>query len=181
MIEFSEHAAYTGWNDVALYGEFYPGLTERIKDQLLNLERPRMLEQLKVDALKCDNRYWERQHEKLPAPTPRTKTGSSSAPTTSASPQTKSAATPQLSTDGSNQPKKDLGNVLNADGKLTEAERERRCAKGLCYYCGKPPDKCQHKKTPTTSGRATFTISGEPPVEASIEEVPEDAPAPSGN
>ena len=40
LIEFSEHAAYTGWNDVALYGEFYCGLAERIKDQLLNLERP---------------------------------------------------------------------------------------------------------------------------------------------
>ena len=62
----------TGRNDVALYGEFYCGLAERIKDQLLNLERPRMLEQLKVDALKCDNRYWERQHEKLPIPTSRT-------------------------------------------------------------------------------------------------------------
>ena len=40
MIEFSEHAAYTGWNNVALYGEFYQGLAERIKDQLLNLNRP---------------------------------------------------------------------------------------------------------------------------------------------
>ena len=38
LIEFSEHTAYTGWNDVALYSEFYRGLAERIKDQLLNLE-----------------------------------------------------------------------------------------------------------------------------------------------
>ena len=40
MIEFSEHATYTGWNNVALYGEFYRGLAERIKDQLLNLDCP---------------------------------------------------------------------------------------------------------------------------------------------
>ena len=59
MIEFLEHATYTGWNDVALYSEFYLGLAKRIKDQLLNLDRPQTLEQLKVDALKCDNRYWE--------------------------------------------------------------------------------------------------------------------------
>src|SRR5882724_2935143 len=38
MIEFSEHATYTGWNDVALYGEFYQGLAEHIKDQLLLLD-----------------------------------------------------------------------------------------------------------------------------------------------
>jgi len=117
----------------------------------------------------------------MPAPTSHTKTGSSSAPTTSATPQAKSTATPRPSTDGSNQPKKDLGNVLNANGKLTEAEKEQQCAKGLCYYCGKPPEKCQHKKMPTTSGWATFTISGKPPVEASIEKVPEDAPMPLGN
>ena len=28
MIEFSEHAMHTRWNDVALYGEFYQGLAE---------------------------------------------------------------------------------------------------------------------------------------------------------
>ena len=131
MIEFSEHAAYTGWNDVALYGEFYHGLAERIKDQLLNLEQPQTLKQLKVDALKCDNRYWERQHEKLPTPTSRTKTSTTMAPTSSATTQGKSATVPRLSTENPNQPKKELGNVLNADGKLTEAEKEWQCAKGL--------------------------------------------------
>ena len=38
MIAFSEHATYTGWNNVVLYGEFYRGLAKRIKDQLLNLK-----------------------------------------------------------------------------------------------------------------------------------------------
>ena len=68
MIEFLEHATYTGWNNVALYGEFYQGLAERIKDQLLNLNCPQTLKQLKVNALKCNNRYWERQHKNLPTP-----------------------------------------------------------------------------------------------------------------
>ena len=77
--------------------------------------------------------------------------------------------------------KKVLGNVLNADGKLTEAEKERRRSKGLCFYCGEPPKKCQHRKMPATSGQATFTISGEPPGEASIEEVSNDAPMPLEN
>jgi len=61
MIEFSEHATHTGWNDAALYGEFYRGLAECIKDQLLSLDCPQMFQQLKVDALRCNTRYWECQ------------------------------------------------------------------------------------------------------------------------
>ena len=67
LIEFAEHTPFTGWNNVTLYGEFYRGLAERIKDQLLNFDRPPTLEKLKIDALKCNNRYWERQHKKGPA------------------------------------------------------------------------------------------------------------------
>src|SRR5882724_6998399 len=36
MIEFSKHAMHTGWNDVDLYGDFYWGLSEHIKDQPLS-------------------------------------------------------------------------------------------------------------------------------------------------
>src|SRR5882672_4701166 len=64
MIEFSEHATHMGWNDAALYGEFYQGLAERIKDQLVLLECPTTFQQLKTDALRCDSHYWERQGEK---------------------------------------------------------------------------------------------------------------------
>ena len=140
-----------------------------------------MLEQLKVDALKCDNRYWERQHEKLPTPTSCTRIGMAMTPTSLTTPPVKSATVSRPSPENPNQPRKELGNVLNAHGKLTETEREWRRAKGLCFYWGEPPEKCQHKKTPTTSGQATFMISGEPPVEASIEEVPDNAPTPLGN
>jgi len=51
-------------NDVALYGEFYGGLAERIKDQLLSLDHPQTFQQRKVAALKCDTRYWECQGKK---------------------------------------------------------------------------------------------------------------------
>src|SRR5882672_5798087 len=64
MIEFSEHATHTGWNDAALYGEFYQGLAERIKDQLMSLECPATFKQLKTDALRCNSCYWEHQGEK---------------------------------------------------------------------------------------------------------------------
>ena len=38
MIELSKNAMHTGWNDVALYGEFSWGLSEHIMDQLLLLD-----------------------------------------------------------------------------------------------------------------------------------------------
>src|SRR5882724_3598034 len=65
MIEFSKHAMHTGWNDAALYAEFYQGLAERIKDQLLSLDCPQTLQQLKVNTFKCDTCYWERQGQKV--------------------------------------------------------------------------------------------------------------------
>ena len=64
MTERAEHATHTGWNDVALYGEFYRGLVEHIKDQLLSLDQPQMFQQLKVATLKCNTRYMERQGKK---------------------------------------------------------------------------------------------------------------------
>ena len=148
MIEFSEHAAYTGWNDVALYGKFYRGLAERLKDQLLTMDQPCTLDQLKIDALKCDNRYWERQHEKAPIPTTCTKLGPSSAAPTLASPQSKTPTFRPSNREKTEQPWKDLGNILNADGKLMEAEKEWRRSKGLCFYCGEAPEKCRHNAKP---------------------------------
>src|SRR5882724_1751684 len=64
MIEFSEHTTHTGWNDVVLYGEFYRGLAECIKDQLLSFNLPQTFQQLKANTLKCDTRHWECQGEK---------------------------------------------------------------------------------------------------------------------
>src|SRR6266481_4589496 len=74
------------------------------------MDRPCTLDQLKIDALKCDNRYWERQHEKAPIPTTRTKTGSSSAAPTSASPQSK---TPPFRASIGEKPPKNVSTMPN--------------------------------------------------------------------
>jgi len=112
MIEFSEHATNTGWNDAALYGEFYQGLAERIKDQLLSLDRPQTFQQLKADALKCDTRYWECQGEKA-APT-----GWGRQSNFTATPA-KLANPPSSSTDLPKPARINPG--LGSDGKMTEA------------------------------------------------------------
>jgi hypothetical protein len=181
MIDFALHAPYTGWNEAALYGRFRSGLAERIKDMLVNLDEPTTLEGLKTLALNCDTRHWERQSEKRVAnpPAPRTTT-------TTTAPR---AAAPRTAVPAARAPppadRKDLTKVLNPDGTLSDAEKERRKAKGLCPYCGEKTD--QHSRDcrwtgrlPTTgAGRATFVLSSDPQT-ASIEEVDETSDPPSG-
>src|SRR5882724_6480929 len=165
MIEFSKHATHTGWNDAALYGEFYRGLAECIKDQLLSLDDLQMFQQLKIDTLKCDTRYWERQGEKTASSGRNRQCASSSAPAKSGNNSTASSDTPAASR---------ANPGIGADGKLTQEERERRRLKGLCYYCGLtinlPAPDCRNSRhpKPPVAGHATFTVMGEP--EATIEE-----------
>jgi len=108
-------------------GEFYCGLAERIKDQLLSLDRPQTFQQLKIDALRCNTRYWERQSEK---------TASSGRNRQSALPlhqQNRATTRPcHLTLPRPVEPIQ----ASEQDGKLTQEERERRRLKGLCYYCG---------------------------------------------
>src|SRR5882724_3323705 len=171
MIEFSEHATHTGWNDMALYGELYWGLTECIKDQLLLLDQPQMFQQLKVAALKCDTHYLEHQGEKTTPSGCNRQSTSSSTPAKSGSSGTASSDAAMTS---------HINPGIGADGKLMQEEWEHCCLKGLCYYCGiaidSPAPNCcnsQHPK-PATAGCATFTVTGEP--EVTIEEVVEGPP-----
>src|SRR5882672_12310426 len=117
MIEFSEHATHTGWNDVALYGEFYQGLAERIKDQLVSLEHPTTFQQLKNNTLRCDSRYWECQGEKG---TPTGRNRQSAFATT----PSKTPSTSAVTTDTSKPAKGNTGSQFRTDGKLTEVECE---------------------------------------------------------
>src|SRR5882724_991605 len=176
MIEFSEHATHTGWNDVALYGEFYQGLAEHTKDQLLLLDQPQMFQQLKVATLKCDTHYWEHQGEKTTPSGQNRQSTSSSAPAKLGSNPTTSSDTAMTSCTNPG---------IGADGKLTQEERECCRLKGLCYYCGitinLPAPDCHNSQHPKLAmvGCATFTVTGEP--EVTIEEVAERPPTKSEN
>src|SRR5882724_705173 len=127
MIEFSEHATHTRWNDAALYGEFYQVLAECIKDQLLSLDQPQMFQQLKVNALKCNTHYWE-FHGKKAAPSGQNRQSAS------ASAPEKLGSNPTASSNAFSASCTNPG--LREDGKLTQEEQECRHLKGLHYYCG---------------------------------------------
>src|SRR6266481_10032130 len=113
MIEFSKHAAYTGWNNNALYGKFYWGLAKCLKDQLLNMDCPQTLDQLKINALKCNNHYWEHQHEKGPTPSTSHPRPSATTSTSMTSQPARPLTNPHtVQGDRSNQVRKDLDNIL---------------------------------------------------------------------
>ena len=109
---------HTGLNDGALYGEFYQGLAENIKDQLVSLEHPATFQQLKADTLKCDTCYWECQGQKG-APS-----GQNQQSAFVATPSKMSGTTTTM-TDTSKQAKGNTGSQFGADGKLTEVECEQ--------------------------------------------------------
>jgi len=100
---------------VALNSEFYRGLAERIKDQLVLMERPITLQQLKTDALRCDSHYWERQCEKS-NPTCRGRTS------TFAAQSPKAGNMPTTSPDTPKPGRNAIASHLGPDGKLTDLE-----------------------------------------------------------
>ena len=166
MTTFAELSSYIEWNDSALYEAFYNSLAEQIKDHMLSIKCPVTLDELKRQALRIDNRYWERQGEKqtttsIQAPT-------SSEPSTT--PHSKVHSNTSTALKPSKQ--KDLSGILDAMGRLTEAEKEWWKSKGLCPYCGELPTqhaKGCHYQDPAT-GRAIFTLEAEPQA-ATIEEL----------
>jgi hypothetical protein len=70
LVAFNSHAPYTGWNDVALAGQFYRGLPDRLKDAFQLVGRPQTLAGMRQYALEFDQRYWERQAESGNRPVP---------------------------------------------------------------------------------------------------------------
>src|SRR5882724_11211640 len=117
IVENPGSATHTGWNDAALYGEFYRGLAEHIKDQLLSLDHPQTFQQLKADPLKCEIHHWERQGENAAPSGQKRQSASSSAPAKLGNNLTASSNAPTTSRTNPG---------IGADGKLTQEEWEHR-------------------------------------------------------
>ena len=62
--EFNRYAIKTGWNDAALKDEYYKGLKELVKDELSRNDFPDSFKELTEDAIRIDNRFYERAQEK---------------------------------------------------------------------------------------------------------------------
>jgi len=81
-----------------------------------------MFQELKVDALKCDARYWKCQGKKATTSGQARPSAFTATPTKSGNPPTSSADSPKPAHGN-------VGPQFRTDGKLTEAENECHCSK----------------------------------------------------
>lgn len=134
-IDFRILAAETGWDERALQGVFFRGLSEEIKDQLAARDETSTLEELISIAIRLDNRLAERRRERVvrrSVPTlypPQTRQPPSAAhPPPEPSPA--APPSPTVPAPTSEEPMQ-LGRM-----RLSPEERQRRLRLGLCMYCG---------------------------------------------
>jgi len=187
IIRFNSLAASANWDASALAWAFRRGLASRIKDELMRIRpEPVTLRDLRREVQAIDNRYWKREEEKKreQGPTrppahvpkqgnPRNQTNVSvnvqPTPSTSANPPTShkpKGNNPRTSTQATSE---DLSKKLDATGKLTSEEKERRKRLNLCLFCGKPGHKiseCNKRKAAEAKGRITTTTPGPEPSSA---------------
>jgi len=158
---------HTGWNDKALYRQFYKGLPDRLKDELTCIGKAEtLILQHQVQVL--DQRYWEHQAEisrdkhafSNTAPARTDKPRQSSSDNNSSRPAASSSQTlAQSKSSSSSKPRNPNANKLGKNGKLTPEEQDRRFKLQLCLFCGNTGHKvteCPSAKN-STKGKASST------------------------
>lgn len=137
-IDFRTAAADSSWNPDALYGAFYRGLSETVKDALAARDLPETLEDLIDLATGIDWRMRERLREK-------SRIGSSSWPS-----RPRAVTSPAFSRPLPETRKAHTGPVHESEepvqtgrSRLSATERERRFQNKLCLYCGNPGHRVQ--------------------------------------
>jgi hypothetical protein len=203
LVDFNSHAPYTGWNDTALAGAFYRGLPDRIKNGFQYIKRPQEFEALKDLALDFDQRHWEREEElgrkpvkasdKSKSKTEDAKTETKEAETSSSARNGKkkkksgNAATNAPASTSTSNPKpattsKTSDSKTEPRGPLTQAEKDRRRAEGLCMYCGEKGHqytKCQKLANRPATGAAATAVPAAAPTTSAAPAAPSE-PATTG-
>jgi hypothetical protein len=158
--KFEQHKQYLGWNDIALRDQYYTGLKDEIKDEIVRSPRPETLDELKKLATRLDSRFQERYLEKRQPLNAHSQPSANNRPPPSfAKPATTSTAASSRSTSFASKPAIQSppasqapttalktpaatadGTVpmeIGANGawQLTFAEKQRRKRYNLCDYC----------------------------------------------
>jgi hypothetical protein len=140
LVEFNTLSSQVNWGDRALRHRLKHALPDRIKDALVLVEEPVTFGDWKHLVQNIDQRYWERQAEIKRDTRPNHGNNSNRAnpPVTprntiqTPTPTTNTTTTTARDSNSTNP----IARHLNAQGGLTQTERERRIAQGLCLYCG---------------------------------------------
>ena len=160
IVMFQQLAPRVQWGEAALQRQFYMGLPSRIKDEIARVGKPDSLVTLRNLSQSIDARYWERHSEIARETTVQNKSDKSSDKKSEKEKKKTNQQTNNSSNDdgnkSSNQQKQnanasgsstsnqntrkatpDISDKLGKDGKLTQAERQRRFDNNLCLFCGK--------------------------------------------
>lgn len=141
LTSFRKYQSILDWNDSSLSYQFYRGLKDEIKDEMMKIGRPSKLQERIDLARRIDTRLSERSIEKQ---------GYTHQRASNPAPVYRQSTTTVSST--STVPSKSSGQFLPAGtlkrGKLSPEERKRRQDKNLCMFCGSANhsiDKCDVK------------------------------------
>jgi hypothetical protein len=154
--EFQQYAGRTDWDDSALTAQYYRGLKDAVKDDIVRGERPQNLQDMISVSIRIDNRLHERNLERK---------GHYSR------------------SGGKGKHKGRWPEAMELDAVSKEpskAEMDRRREKGLCFKCGKEghrasfhnkkhhKNKGPRKQRVDTIGRGGYCNSREPRMEISM-------------
>ncbi|KAH9251020.1 hypothetical protein BASA81_011197 [Batrachochytrium salamandrivorans] len=149
VASFHQLTADLDWNDSALRAQFYFGLSYEIKDALVHFDTPSTLSLAIQQAIKVDNRLYERRLERTEVrgvtpysspnrffpptrpqpPTPRTSNTPWNQPQRRPPPPSPMVVPPPRSSN-------DMDIDFARRGPLTSEERQQRMSRGLCLVCG---------------------------------------------
>ncbi|KAH9262780.1 hypothetical protein BASA82_000199, partial [Batrachochytrium salamandrivorans] len=149
--EFRQLTADIDWNDAALRSQFYSGLSSEIKDHLVHCESPVSLAAAMDQAIRIDNRIFERRQEQQYNPRQFRRNQPPNTPVPrSHSQQYQQRFVDNYSRSPANQPSAPITSTpvqqhrttddMDIDfarrGPLTSSERQQRFSQGLCLVCG---------------------------------------------
>jgi hypothetical protein len=146
------------WDEAALVDQFRSGLASDVKDLLLTMPDANTLSLAMTQAIRCDNRLFERRRERrleIPGRSELTRSAATGTSAFSSGPMASNPAIP--------------GGKFQ---KLTEAEKQRRRTNNLCMYCGEAGHfsrDCPNKKVPRSMAHVAQVNSQGPATVTSTE------------
>ena len=137
LVDYNTLASQVNWGDRALRHRLKHALPDRIKDGLALVQEPLAFGEWKRLVQSINRRYWERQNDIRRDTRPSTSNLRNTQVQSRNTPNSQERQTPARpgnlgGTGGGNTPLRHL----TTQGTLTQNERERRVAQGLCLYCG---------------------------------------------